>query len=86
MLDPKQIDDLTRRLSVGLPQGVKVLQEDISRGLRTSLQSSLARMDLVTREEFDVQAAVLARTRAKLEKLEKRLAEFEQQPSTNPAD
>jgi BMFP domain-containing protein YqiC len=78
MLDPKQLDDLARRLSAALPKGVQVLQEDLQRSLRASLEAGLNKLDLVTREEFDVQAAVLARSRAKLETLEARLAELEE--------
>jgi len=79
MLDPKQLDDLTQRLSNLIPQGVKNMQTDIEKNIRTLLQSAFAKMDLVTREEFDVQTAVLERTRAKLEALEKQVAALEQQ-------
>jgi BMFP domain-containing protein YqiC len=79
MLDPKHLDDLAQRLSGSLPKGLQTLQEDINRNLRASLEGGLAKLDLVTREEFDVQAAVLTRTREKLEKLEALVAELEQQ-------
>lgn len=77
MLDPKHLDDLARRLSGSLPKGLQALQEDISHNLRASLEGGLARLDLVTREEFDVQAAVLTRTREKLEALEAMVTELE---------
>lgn len=77
MLDPKQLDDLARRLADSMPEGLKVLREDLSRGFRSTLETGLGRLDLVTREEFDVQAAVLARTRAKLDALATRVAELE---------
>lgn len=77
MLDPKQIDDLVRRLADQAPKGFQVLQEDLNRSFRATLETGLARLDLVTREEFDVQAAVLARSRAKLAALEKRVAALE---------
>jgi len=77
MLEPKTLDDLARRLAESMPEGVKVLREDLSRGFRSTLEAGLGRLDLVTREEFDVQAAVLARTRAKLEALALRVAELE---------
>ena len=80
MLDPKHLDDLAKRLSGSLPKGLQALQEDINRNLRASLEGGLAKLDLVTREEFDVQTAVLRRTREKLEKLEAQVAELEQQP------
>jgi BMFP domain-containing protein YqiC len=77
MLDPKQLDDFARRLAASMPKGVQVLQEDINRSFRATLEAGLNKLDLVTREEFDVQAAVLARTRAKLEALEARIADLE---------
>ena len=79
MLDPKHLDDLTQRLSGLIPQGVKNVQTDIEKNIRAVLQGAFSKMDLVTREEFDVQSAVLARTRAKLEALEKQVAALEHQ-------
>jgi len=79
MLAPKQLDDLAQRLAGSLPKGLQALQQDIGRNLRASLEGGLARLDLVTREEFDVQAAVLARTREKVDKLEALVAELERQ-------
>lgn len=78
MLDPKQLDDLAQRLASAMPKGIQMLQEDINRNLRASLESGLGRLNLVTREEFDVQSAVLARSREKLALLEARIAELEQ--------
>lgn len=77
MLDPKQLDDLAQRLAGALPKGLQTLHEDLGRNLRASLESGLARLDLVTREEFDVQSAVLARTREKLSRLEDQVANLE---------
>lgn len=82
MLDPKQLDDLAQRLASVMPKGIQMLQEDINRNLRASLESGLSRLDLVTREEFDVQSAVLARSREKLAAMEARLAELERQLAT----
>ena len=79
MLDPKLFDDLARRLANALPTGVKEIQQDVEKNLRTVLQASLSKLDLVTREEFDVQARVLARTREKLDKLEKTITALEKQ-------
>jgi BMFP domain-containing protein YqiC len=77
MLDPKHIDDLTRRLAGSLPKGLQALQEDIQRNLRAALEAGLSKLDLVTREELDVQTAVLARTREKVARLEIQVAELE---------
>jgi hypothetical protein len=75
--DPRIIDDLARRLAGSVPEGVSALRRDLEQNFKGVLQSQLARMDLVTREEFDVQAAVLKRTREKLAALEQRLADLE---------
>jgi ubiquinone biosynthesis accessory factor UbiK len=82
MLDPKQLDDLAQRLAVSLPKGVQTLRDDLARSLRASLEAGLTRLDLVSREEFDVQSAVLARTREKLGRLEARVAELESRAAT----
>ena len=60
-----------------MPSGVQALQDDLKRNLRASLEAGLAHLDLVTREEFEVQKAVLARSREKLDRLEKLIAELE---------
>jgi BMFP domain-containing protein YqiC len=76
-MDQKFLDDLSRRLTKALPGGVKELQHDVEKNLRAILQSAFSKMDLVTREEYEVQAQVLARTRAKIEALEKLVGELE---------
>jgi BMFP domain-containing protein YqiC len=77
MLDPKLFDDLSRRVVDGLPPGLQTLQNDLQRNLRSGMESALGRLNLVTREEFEVQQAVLLRTREKLKALEARVAELE---------
>jgi len=73
------ISELAQRMSRELQQALPLLNSLIpKRELQISLQATLARLDLVTRAEFDAQAAVLQRTRAKLEALELRCAEIEQ--------
>lgn len=71
------LDQLARQLAQAVPGNVRALGEDVERNFKSLLKSGLSRMDLVTREEFDLQTAVLERTRAKLEALEERLAELE---------
>ncbi len=75
--DPRLIDDLARRLAGSVPESVVALRRDLEQNFKGVLQGRLAKLDLVTREEFDVQAAVLKRTREKLAALEQRLAELE---------
>ncbi len=79
MLDPGLLDDIARRLNEALPTSTRGLQGDLNRNLQAALQSALARLDLVTREEFDVQTKVLARSRAKLDQLETQVAALEAQ-------
>ncbi len=77
MMDTKVIDDLSKRLGEILPPGVSVLKEDMEKNIRSVLSAAFSKMDLVSREEFEVQSKVLHRTREKLEALEKQLAELE---------
>lgn len=73
------LDELARQLAQSLPQNLRALGDDLERNFRSLLHTGLERMDLVTREEFNVQSAVLERTREKLETLEARLAELERE-------
>ncbi len=77
-MDPKFLDDLSHKLADSLPADLRALGTDIEKNLRSVLQSTLSRMQIVNREEFEVQQAVLQRTREKLEHLEKLVAELEQ--------
>lgn len=77
MFEPKHLDDLARTLTEAVPPPLRALQADIGKQFRAVLEASFAKLELVTREEFDVQAQVLARTRAKLEALEARVAALE---------
>jgi BMFP domain-containing protein YqiC len=77
MRDDSLLDDIAKRLSGALPASAKAVQVDLEKNLRAATQSAFAKLDLVTREEFDVQSKVLARSRAKIEQLEKRIAELE---------
>lgn len=77
MPDTKVLDDIARRLSSAMPESAKAVQADVEKNLRAATQSVFARLDLVTREEFDVQSKVLARSRAKIDQLEKQVAELE---------
>lgn len=77
MIDPKTLDTLVSRIAEGLPAGFGKVHEDLRNNLHAAVSAALTRMDLVSREEFDVQAAVLARTREKLTALEDKVAELE---------
>jgi BMFP domain-containing protein YqiC len=77
MIDLKNLDELARRLSDLVPPGLSEARADLEKNFRAALQSGLGRLDLVTREEFDVQRAVLLRTREKLELMERLLTDLE---------
>jgi hypothetical protein len=73
---------LSEQLSQALPPGVRQLRGDIEENIKAVLRETLARMNLVTREEFDVQTAMLARTRSRLEAVEAELRAMEQRVNT----
>lgn len=77
MLELPALDDLARRLTALVPAELGEAREDLARNFRALLQSGLRKLDLVTREEFEVQRAVLLRTREKLDALEQRLNDLE---------
>ena len=74
------IDKLAKKLAETVPQGLRSVRDDLENNFRSVLQTGLGKLDLVTREEFEVQQMVLARTREKLEALEARLASMEAAP------
>jgi BMFP domain-containing protein YqiC len=77
MIDPKAFDDLAKRFAEAVPPSFRQFQSEMEKNAHAALQAAFAKLELVTHEEFDVQQAVLARTRAKLEELEKQVAELE---------
>ncbi len=72
------LDELAKRISSLIPGDVKHMQVDIENNVHSLLQTGLSKMNLVTREEFDVQSAVLQRTREKLEALEKQIEQLQE--------
>lgn len=81
MLNTKTVDDLARRISAAIASSPA---KDVEKNVKAMLQSGLQRLDLVPREEFEIQAQVLARTREKLESLEARVAELEARRASAP--
>ncbi len=77
MLDPKKLEELAKQIADAVPPGVRNMAEEAEGRVKHVLQSQLSKLDLVTREEFDIQSQVLIRTREKLEALEMRLTELE---------
>jgi BMFP domain-containing protein YqiC len=76
-MNDNSIEGLAKKLADSLPGGLRAMREDLEQNFRSILRGGLSRLDLVTREEFEVQEAVLARTRDKLEALQKQVAELE---------
>ena len=77
MISINEFNELSRKLSDAIPDSVKAMKSDIDSNLKAALESALQQMNLVSREEFDVQTALLERTQKKLEELEKQLEELE---------
>lgn len=82
-MDKEPLDKLARLLVDAVPEGVKSVREDLEKNFRSVLSTGLDKLDLVTREEFEVQLAVLAKTREKLEAMEARLADLETSGDTH---
>ena len=79
MIDPRLIDDLARRLGGSLPESLRSLREDLEQNFKATLQAALSRLDLVTREEFDLRSAMLEKARTQLAEMERRLQALEQE-------
>lgn len=79
------IDELAQRLAELVPPGLKDARDDLGSNFKSALQAGLRRLDVVTRDEFDVQRLVLLRTREKIEQLERQVIALEQQLAAQPA-
>ncbi|MGN2426293.1 ubiquinone biosynthesis accessory factor UbiK [Klebsiella electrica] len=86
MIDPKKIEQIARQVHESMPKGLRDLGEDVEKKIRQVLQSQLTRLDLVSREEFDVQTQVLLRTREKLALLEQRISDLESRAAAPSID
>jgi BMFP domain-containing protein YqiC len=76
-MDSPRIDEIARRLLESIPPGLRAVQQDLESNFRAVLRASLTKLDLVSRDEFDAQMRVLERTRARLEELERKVAQME---------
>ncbi|MEM1263077.1 MAG: accessory factor UbiK family protein [Pseudomonadota bacterium] len=75
-MNQNTIETLAARLAAAVPDGVRALGDDLEQNFQSVLRSALSQLDLVTREEFEVSRTVLARAEARLEDLERQLAEL----------
>lgn len=78
MLQSSQLEDLAAKLSQVVPPGLRGLRAELEQNFRAVLRANLERFDLVSRDRFDTQAELLARTQSRLATLEKRLKALEQ--------
>lgn len=85
-MDTFRIDEVARRLMDNLPPAFRATQRDLENNFRAVLRASLAKLDLVTRDEFDTQSRVLERTRARLEALEARVRALETAAGTTASN
>lgn len=85
-MQARQLDQLAEKIEALLPPGLKQVKQDIDSKLKSLLQQQLANMDFVSREEFDIQAKVLARTRQKVDELEQRLRQLLEEDFAAPAE
>ena len=79
MINPNKIEEMARSIQAALPPGLKSVGEEVYKKVKQVLQAQLMKLDLVSREEFDVQTKVLLRTREKLQALEDKLQQLENQ-------
>jgi len=79
MINPALIAKIGQQIASLMPEQAKATQQEVERSMHAILQGAFAKLDLVTRDEFDAQTAVLHRTREKVEQLEGLLAQLEQQ-------
>ncbi|PML96566.1 ubiquinone biosynthesis accessory factor UbiK [Vibrio breoganii] len=82
MFDPKKLEQIAKQIHESMPQPVKDLGTDVDQKVRQVIQSQLNKLDVISREEFEVQTQVLLRTRQKLNEMEKKMADLEEKLST----
>lgn len=83
MLESQKLEELAARLAAVLPPGLSGLRRELEDNFRAVLRANLERFDLVSRERFDVQAQLLARSLSRIEGLEQRLQQLEAGSSTS---
>lgn len=86
MFDPKFFDELSKKLADSIPDNVKTMRSDMEKHFHNIIQSMFSKLDLITREEFDIQALILSKTRGKLEKLEQRVEALEKKKKAKTKD
>lgn len=77
MINPSIFDEISQKITNSLPDSARTIEQDMKKNIKTVLSSTFSKLDLVSRDEFDIQQQVLARTRKKVEELEAQLKTFE---------
>ena len=86
MFEPEKIEKMVKQMQDSMPKAVKDLGSDIESKIKQGLQQQLSKLDVVTREEFDIQTQVLLRTRQKLSDLEEKIDQLLDEPQTNKTE
>ncbi len=86
MFDPKILEQVAKQIHSAMPKPVKDLGHDVEQKVREVIQAQLTKLDIISREEFDIQTQVLLRTRQKLTEMEQKLAELEKQLAPKSAE
>ena len=84
MIDPQKLDDLVRQLGATLPPEFEAFEQEMKKQFKAVLESAFQKLDLVSREEFDIQVKVLQKTREQLTQLEEQLTKLESNLSDGP--
>jgi BMFP domain-containing protein YqiC len=86
MFNPQKLEEIAKQLSDAMPEGVKSFGNEVDRKIKQVLQAQLGKLDMVSREEFDVQTHVLLRTREKLNEMEEKFSQLEAKLSSGIFD
>ena len=82
MIDARIIDEISENFNRYLPDSFKAVKGDVEKNVRSAIQGSFERMDLVTREDYEIQVAMVGKLRDRLQLLEERVAQMEAQQGT----
>ncbi len=77
-IDTQSLDEIVRKISAAIPDDLKTAKQNLEKNVRVAAEGVFQRLDLVTREEFDVQAKMLSESQQRVKKLEQRIQELEQ--------
>ena len=82
-LDTQTLDEIVRKISSAIPDDLKTAKQNLEKNARSAAEGVFQRLDLVTREEFDVQSKMLSKSQQRIKELEQRIKELEQELLNN---